>query len=349
MEIVFLHPEKVSLPENRRYPLAKGVLLLNRENQELLASHKTNASVSFELYESETEIPIYQGDFRLPVANFQFVDMVRADYERYEEITDDFLEFLNSLSKELGIKQDKKLLKTKESKQAKKQRTKPKKETIHSERNSRRSKVFLWIIGLLVFLLVLGIGFFSIQRLQHSPVPARQTVQKSTLDQMLLEGKYLQAAKNNPGKIEEIENQLFQTILDGKKTKINYQTLEQFQKHHPTTKGGFDKDFLNGEYQKMIQTYKRHMQSFNQDEIRMNLVGYAYLKIDDIEKAKEIAEQVQDSALAKKIASYELYHQQLSEKEQKVKASKPSNEEELKQHNQLLDDIYQLKQKIKNL
>ena len=83
--------------------------------------------------------------------------------------------------------------------------------------------------------------------------------------------------------------------------------------------------------------------------LSMNAIGILYELEDDIEKAKEIAEQVQDSALAKKIASYELYHQQLSEKEQKVKASKPSNEEELKQHNQLLDDIYQLKQKIKNL
>ena len=66
-------------------------------------------------------------------------------------------------------------------------------------------------------------------------------------------------------------------------------------------------------------------------------------------QAKELAEEVQDSALAKKIASYELYTQQLSEKESKVKETKPTNESELKQYNQTLDEIYELKQKIKNL
>ena len=88
---------------------------------------------------------------------------------------------------------------------------------------------------------------------------------------------------------------------------------------------------------------------FESDEIRLNLVGYAYLKENKLDKAKAIAEKVEDVELSKKIASYEVYQQQLTEKEKSIEGVKPTNESELKKYNQTLDEIYELKQKIANL
>ena len=365
MEIVFQHPEKVSLPENRRYPLAKGVLLLNRENQELLASHKTNASVSFELYEPDTEIPVYQGDLRLPVLDFQFVELVKADYERYEEITEDFQLFLNSLAKELGIKLEKKGLKTKkivkpkkekkalkvdDAKQdeSKEQSLKRSKKKI-KEKSERRPTVFLVAIGVFLFLVVFGIGFVGIRQWQSVQSTPTQVVEKASLKDLLAQGKFMQAAKIYPENLEEIENELFQMILDGKKKSVNRSLLQQFQKKYPTTQGAFDYAFLKGGYKQMIQTYTKNSNAFEDDEMRLNLVGYAYLKLEQVDKAKAIAEKVEDVALSKKIVSYELYKKQLDEKENSIKGVKPTNESELKKYNQTLDEIYELKQKIANL
>ncbi|HIZ66977.1 MAG TPA: hypothetical protein H9965_00605 [Candidatus Streptococcus faecavium] len=365
MEIVFQHPEKVSLPENRRYPLAKGVLLLNRENQELLASHKTNASVSFELYEPETEIPIYQGDLRLPVVDFQFVDLVKADYERYEEITEDFQLFLNSLSKELGIKPEKKGLKkkkvakpnetTQESKRRQVSREISKEPSLKrskkkiNETSPRRPTVFLVTIGAFLFLAVIGIGFLGIRQWQTTQSPPTQVSEKESLEDLLAKEKFMQAVKWYPKKRKVIENELFQRILDGKKQSVNVSLLQKFQKEYPTTQGAFDSAFLKGAYKQMIQTYIKTPDDFDKDEMRMNLVGYAYLKLEKIDKAKEIAEKVEDVALSKKIASYELYKKQLTEKEKSIEGVKPTNESELKKYNQTLDEIYELKQKIAKL
>lgn len=223
----------------------------------------------------------------------------------------------------------------------------PKKKSKRETRkiNTRLLKVTIFVAFIF---LVLGGGYLIVSHFIQSQQVERKEVTPS-LTKLLEENKYLQSAKLYPHNLNKIESDIFQTIIDGQTKEVDIQTLKSFQKKYPTIVGTFDIAFLEGDYKLMVQTYMENKDRLQKDEMRMNLVGYAYLKIDNLDKAKEIANQVDDVALAKKIATYELYTKQLNEKEKFIENKKPSNEDELKQYNKTLDEIYDLKQKINNL
>lgn len=170
MEIVFTKADRVGLPENRRYDLNKGILVLRRENEELLSTGKNNASVDYELYENESEIPIYSGSIRLPVQNFNFVEVIKEDYLRYEEMTDDFQDFLIFMSKELGIEE-----KSKQKAQRKSIKRQTIKKESHQEQpnNAKKSKsIGLVLIGIIACLsLVLNV-FLWLKPSENKIVPS---------------------------------------------------------------------------------------------------------------------------------------------------------------------------------
>lgn len=198
--------------------------------------------------------------------------------------------------------------------------------------------------------LLFGVGYIVISNVVSVNSQVKEEKVVVSLEALLKEKKYFEAAKQYEDNLNEIENELFQTIINGESDKtITVETLSKFQKKYPTTNGAFDLAFLKGKYEDMIEYYLNHKYRFESDEIRLNLVGYAYLKKNKLDKAKAIAEKVEDVELSKKIASYEVYQQQLTEKEKSIEGVKPTNESELKKYNQTLDEIYELKQKIANL
>ena len=222
----------------------------------------------------------------------------------------------------------------------------------HSKSDGQKGNTInLKVTVLVAFIFLLfGIGYVIISNFAPVTSQAKEEKVVLSLENLLKEKKYFEAAKQYEDNLNEIENELFQAIINGESSKtINVETLSKFQKKYPTTNGAFDLAFLKGKYEDMIKYYLNHKYRFESDEIRLNLVGYAYLKEDKLDKAKEIAEKVEDVELSKKIASYELYREQLAEKEKSIEGVKPTNEAELKKYNQTLDEIYELKQKIANL
>lgn len=206
------------------------------------------------------------------------------------------------------------------------------------------------LVGIVVICFISG-GIYGATKVWYFPRQKEEikVEKKSPLEQLLEKEAYQEAIRVYPKKKVQIEDAIFQMLIAQKPENRKIKVLKDFQKSYATKQGQLDLAFLNAEYVSMIDLYEKDRAVFRKDDLRLSLIGYAYLKNGKISQAKELAEEVQDSALAKKIASYELYTQQLSEKEAKVKETKPTNESELKQYNQTLDEIYELKQKIKNL
>lgn len=205
------------------------------------------------------------------------------------------------------------------------------------------------LVGIVVVGFISG-GIYGATKVWHFPRQKEVIkVEKESLEQLLEKEAYQEAIRVYPKNKVQIEDAIFQMLIAQKPENRKIKVLKDFQKSYATKQGQLDLAFLNAEYVSMIDLYEKDKTVFRKDDLRLSLIGYAYLKNGKISQAKELAEEVQDSALAKKIASYELYTQQLSEKEAKVKETKPTNESELKKYNQTLDEIYELKQKIKNL
>jgi len=224
-----------------------------------------------------------------------------------------------------------------------------KRKSLLSIQKLNTSKLKVAIFVAFIFLSLGGIYVTVTSYLQGNTQSKEEKV-VPTLENLLKKSKYLEAAQHYEDKIDEIEDVLFQTIINGEeKKKVSIDTLKKFERKYPSVNGGFDLAFLRGEYQVMTKKYDQQPYHFGDDEMRLNLVGYAYLKLEQIDKAKAIAAKVEDVALSKKIASYELYKKQLAEKEKSIEGVKPTNESELKKYNQTLDEIYELKQKIANL
>ncbi|EKJ3581450.1 response regulator [Enterococcus faecalis] len=131
-----------------------------------------------------------------------------------------------------------------------------------------RRSTFFMIMGVLLLSLIGVSLFFANFYLKKEQIPP-----KPTYEQLLQEGKYLEAAEAFPDNLEAIEQYLVE--------KQEFQELKTLNERFPTNEGTFDLAFYQKEWKKVIQT---EVTELNTD--RKVMLAYAYIQLERLEEAE---------------------------------------------------------------
>ena len=132
----------------------------------------------------------------------------------------------------------------------------------------KKGIIFFILMGVFLFSLIGGSLFFANSYLKKEQIPP-----KPTYEQLLQEGKYLEAAEAFPDNLEAIEQYLVE--------KQEFQELKTFNERFPTNEGTFDLAFYQKEWKKVIQT---EVTELNTD--RKVMLAYAYIQLELLEEAE---------------------------------------------------------------
>lgn len=376
MLIDFKEIDGLNLPSDRKLKLVDGVLLLERQNDELLSSGELGY-VFYQLYFEDTEDIVYSDSMDLPIESFNFVSEIEQSLTADgEELTPEMEDFLTVIYKDLKQKRDRKKRKripkkiepdvekstnnisvepeaepvlniepqTEEvlknvEKHPQITPVEEKKKTFHF---FGRSIKFPVIVAAVIFLLViLGVGAVNwIPKLFADRVP--------TFEELIKEEKYFDAARSYPEEKEEIEQHLYDQAVD-KQTTENAQKLESYQKKYPTRFGAFDLAILNKNYEEALALYEKKPDSFKNSKDRMTLVGYCYLKKDKPKEAKKISIEIQSVELEKYVYKYEQLIAQIEEYDKQLEDLKKDPVKNRDKIEETLNDLFDSKEELVNL
>lgn len=132
----------------------------------------------------------------------------------------------------------------------------------------KKGIIFFILMGVFLFSLIGGSLFFVNSYSKQEKAPS-----KPTYEQLLLEGKYLEAAEAFPDNLEAIEQYLVE--------KQEFQELKTFNERFPTNEGTFDLAFYQKEWKKVIQT---EVTELNTD--RKVMLAYTYIQLELLEEAE---------------------------------------------------------------
>lgn len=198
----------------------------------------------------------------------------------------------------------------------------------------------------------LGIAFFVciasaavILLLNSNDVNDKKAEPVVTLDKYLIDREYQKAAERYPESIQDIENELFHLIQSEDEAYLD--DLQQFQEHYPTVQGEFDLAMFDYDYDQAISVYEKNPEEIEQS--RLLLVGYAYLKIDQLENAKRMFEVSENAELEKLILQYQQLMSIISEKEKEIKELEKKPTENKAKISQAIEELYQTKKELNQL
>ncbi|MHC5253142.1 hypothetical protein ACYRFS_12850 [Listeria kieliensis] len=295
LEIEFTGGQGLDIQDGLILSYDKAILLCSRKNEELLSSERSY-ELGYRILVDKADI--YTSKLIFPYEFFDFKTIleeeIRHEYSQGE--ADKFLTYFEQkLPKEnFSWKKKNKVKLAKSIKEPVKQ---PKRSVDKGKKrftiNGRRlGKIGLGV--LLLFVATFGtVSFLSGAKEEPQP----------TFQQLIKEGDYIKAVKTYPDKQEAVQDKLFIQALSGKeKDKENY---EAFSKKFSSKKTKFDQSVLEGDYKKTIQEYEKKESLYSNDDERLEVVGYAYLKDKNLEKAKKLAEKSSNVDLEERIFKYE--------------------------------------------
>jgi hypothetical protein len=325
----FLEMENMEVPIDREILLDKAILLLDKQNQ-IAKQEALTMFFRYALYQDGREV--YQSTAELPQEKFDLFATIVAEIEAQE--------FENEEQKEVFLQWVSQAFKRKIKRQRlpkKEEEPKVPKPTKVKKRRRKPTMNKNWLFAaLLVFLLMIvgGSAYFAMNQ-QTAP---------SSLESLLKEEKYLEAGKEFPKERKAIENELFS--LTRSKDKSYLKQLMAFNKQYPTIQGDFDLAMFDFNYKQACSIYEKDSSTFAKDKERLPLVGYSYLKIGQIEQAKNILKQCNDAELEKFILQYEQASLIIQEKQKEIKElqKKPSeNKEKIKK---AINELYEAKEQL---
>lgn len=377
MLIDFIEIDGLELPNDRRLKLVDGVLLLERQNEELLSTGEIGYVV-YQLYFDETEDVVYSDSLDLPINSFNFTSEIKTSLTADgESLTPEMEDFLTTIYKELGQKRDRKRKRRPSKKQInepeidhgttieetenevldelptevpskpkKKKKNKPKK--IKKEKSFSLSQILsgklkTFLIAAAVFFLLAFLGFGAIKWL-----PSLFADRAPSYEELLKDEKYSEAARSYPDRKQEIEQHLYDKALDKQSTETEKE-LERFQEKFPTPFGDFDLAILNKNYDQALSLYKKKTKAFKDSKDRMTLVGYCYLKSDKPKEAKEISHELKSVELEKYVYKYEQLVAQIEEYEKRLEDLKKDPVKNRDKIEQTLNDLFDSKEELVNL
>lgn len=123
-----------------------------------------------------------------------------------------------------------------------------------------------------------------------------------SLDSLLNQEKFLDAAKEYPKNLAQIEDELFE-----RSTVSDFEELKTFNKKYPTKIGAFDSAYLSKDFEQVVR-----LKDVAKTENRKSMLAFAYLKVGNIPEAKKINLVLKSKGLDKMIASTEYLHSEIA-------------------------------------
>lgn len=320
MEFLFVETDSEELP-NEPLPLEKANAFLHDLN-EYMIENKEKKEYPFELiFEGDT---LYKSIIDMPIENdFSLQLLIESELRKLNtKEAADFLTWLQPFFEERSAVE----------------KIKPKKQKTRYPINlsALQRKVIFFVL-----IVVFGLGAFSLL----SPSNGEKQISYSEL---ISNKEYLTAGRQYPKKHEEIEQEIYNSILE-KRTDDKINQLEKFNNKYPTIFGNFDLAIFNKEYDEAIGCFEGDSSKFERDKERMILVGYSYLKEDQLDAAKKVSESLKSVELEKKIYEYENLKQLIDEKEKELKELEKGGSKNREKAETVAAEKFDLQEQLVNL
>lgn len=295
--------------------------------------------LKFTLYDSDE--PFYQGTFEKETTN--------------QTVTDDIFSVLESYQKQKKISRKQKKKFQKKIKQA----IKPGSETnsIDEEgapdsqepKRKKNQKQSIPILYKTIILFIGGITLLSTAIALYSFFEKSPSIQVSgeSYKQLLSNKQYILAAEKYPNKKDATADYLMEEVIQSK------EPIYQLKNYYQTVSSRYkvlDIFLLNEDYSSAIAEYEKEGFSLDQkDLMRGTLLGRAYLKIDQVEKAEKISGKINSPELEKYIARYKQYQLQIQELSKEIETLEKDPLENKDKIFDKIDALYDTKLEMKKM
>ena len=306
-----------------------------REFYEISLNMELGEFIKFMLYE-DGEL-FYQGIFEKTKEDQNVKEDIFSVLESYHQ------------QKKMSRKQKKEIQKKLNQALEKKETVEESKETAafnetRSQRYQKQSSDFLYktmiffVSGIVI--LAIGLTVYSL----FGKTPLANVTESATYEQLLEQKQYILASEKYPEKKEEIANYLFTEISQSN------ESLSQLEEYYQVVSSDFealDIFLLESDYTSGITEYEKGHFSFDSTDLaRGTFVGYAYLKLEQLEKAEYLCQQISSLELEKLIASYKQYQLQIQVIEKEIAELETDPLSNKDQIMSLIDELYDTKQNL---
>lgn len=337
MDCRFIEVEGLSMACPKTMSLKEANRMLFKKNEEV---DMEGIDVTFHYELIQDERVVLRSQLSLPVFDFDWWELLEEflfEKGASEEIVNQFSEsFKNSLEDVPEIK----TVKPKKEKKPKR-----KKERIPIEKVQKKKTPTKWLYGVgmvfvsLALLVVLGFGVNQVFFTEG---------QTLTYEELIDQQQFEEAYQLYPKEQQKTETFFYYYALDNR----SEATLRRFRDYHEeneTTFGSFDLAILQNNYSGAVSAYEEQTEAFSNDPERLAIVGYCYLKVGELDEAKQINTQINSIELEKKIVLYEQLTLQIQVAEKEIEALQEEATLDREELEQQLNDLFDLKEERLNL
>lgn len=334
---IFDQIENMEVPTGKPIQIEKALQILNRQNDRCLNEEwKASCAYSIQLNEGI----IYSSSLKFPYESFSLYTIIESEMKESSDIGENEEQFLNWLqgvtgepikAKKEKIVKEKKLKEPKGPKEKKQKIQKEPREPRHIKLNP---KLIIGGVGLvlIVTIAIAATLFFN---------------QKPTYSDLMKKQDYLTAGKLYPEKVEEIENEIFNSVSANGSEAI--QDLKDFNKVHKSILGTFDLAVIEHDFTRAIEIFEKDKKAFSNLKNRLILVGYSYLKQGDLKKAEEINQEINSTELEQYIYKFNQLTLFIKEKEKDIEQMQKDPIKNQQAIEKAIDSLFEAKDNLENL
>lgn len=320
---IFDQIENMEVPIDKPIQIEKALQILNRQNDRCLNEEwKASCAYSIQLNDGV----IYSSSLKFPYESFSLYTIIESEMKESSDIGENEEQFLNWLQGVTGEP-----IKAKKEKIVKEKKQKIQKEPRHIKLNP---KLIIGGVGLvlIVTIAIAATLFFN---------------QKPTYSDLMKKQDYLTAGKLYPEKVEEIENEIFNSVSVNGSEAI--QDLKDFNKVHKSILGTFDLAVIEHDFTRAIEIFEKDKKAFSNLKNRLILVGYSYLKQGDLKKAEEINQEINSTELEQYIYKFSQLTLFIKEKEKEIEQMQKDPIKNQQAIEKAIDSLFEAKDNLENL
>lgn len=331
---IFDQIENMEVPTGKPIQIEKALKILQRQNERFLVEGwKASCAYSIQFNDGI----LYSSNLVFPYESFSLYSIIELEMKESSDFGENEEQFLTWLQGVTG--EPAKIKKEKVAKEKKVKEPKILKEKI--QKNPRTPRTFKInpkiIIGSFILFLTAGIVIAAMLFFNQKPA----------YSDLMENQEYLTAGKLYPEKVEEIEDEIFGSVTTKGKGAI--QDLKSFNKEHKSTVGTFDLAVIEHDFSKAIEIYGQDKKAFRNLKNRLILVGYSYLKQDDLKNAEELNKEINSTELEQYIYKFNQLTLFIKEKEKEIEQLQKDPIKNQESIEKAIDSLFEAKEKLENL
>ena len=337
MDCRFIEVEGLSMACPKTMSLKEANRMLFKKNEEV---DMEGIDVTFHYELIQDERVVLRSQLSLPVFDFDWWELLEEflfEKGASEEIVNQFSEsFKNSL-------EDVPEIKTVKPKKEKKPKRKKERIPIEKVQKKKTPTKWLYYLGMVfvsfALLVVLGFGVNQVFFTEG---------QTLTYEELIDQQQFEEAYQLYPKEQQKTETFFYYYALDNR-SEATLRRFSDFHEENETTFGSFDLAILQNNYSGAFSAYEEQTEAFSNDPERLAIVGYCYLKVGELDEAKQINTQINSIELEKKIVLYEQLTLQIQAAEKEIEALQEEATLDREELEQQLNDLFDLKEERLNL